>query len=232
VPVPADTVAGAPVTVKPSTEAADRPYNFSTSKLLGRVQIRVLLPFSKAAGPLPVVPVKQHTRLPDHRPPLRRDKPVRVSLPDRAPRYVFPSQDRSFIFIPRALRPNQQGLGRPRNSFGHGPSSRRTSAYGGSAYSPSVAPSRRSSVARDNLREQVFSPAGSTTARSVAQAGRPAVSHLDLTMLCPNGLLLGFPFAMLILMSHRRIRSRKHLRSSTTRKQPRCTSRDRKRPSQ
>ena len=129
----------------------------------------------KAAVPFSAVPIKQHTRLPDHRPPLRRDKPVRISLPDKAPRYIFPSQERSFVFIPRALRPNQQGFGRARGSFGHGPSSRRTSLYGGSMYSPSVALSRRSSMARDIAREQIFSPSGSVTARSVVQGGRPVV---------------------------------------------------------
>lgn len=109
------------------------------------------------------VPVNQHTRLPHHRPPLRRDKPVRVSIPDTPIRYIFPSTDRSFIFIPRALRPSQQGFGRARArgsfSIGYGPlSSRRTSAYAGSAYSPSVAQSRRSSLAREMAAEGIVSP--------------------------------------------------------------------------
>ncbi len=113
------------------------------------------------------VPVKQHTRLPHHRPPLRRDKPVRISLPEQPPRYIFPAVDRSFIFIPRALRPNQQGFGRGRANIGpHGGlSSRRTSAYGGSAYSPSIAMSRRSSLARELTRENIISPTGSTMSR-------------------------------------------------------------------
>ena len=108
---------------------------------------------------------KHHTLLPQHRPPLRRDKPVRISIPDEHPRYIFPSTERSFIFIPRALRPNQQSYfrSRGRGSF-HG--SRRTSVFGGSTYTPSVAMSRKSSfggVARDTLR----SPAGSTTSRAM-----------------------------------------------------------------
>ena len=119
------------------------------------------------------VPVNQHTRLPHHRPPLRRDKPVRISLPDMPIRYIFPSTDRSFIFIPRALRPNQQGFGRirGRGSFGGGYStfgglsSRRTSAYAGSAYSPSVTLSRRSSLAREVSVEGVVSPGGVTGSR-------------------------------------------------------------------
>ncbi|KAF2221881.1 CASC3/Barentsz eIF4AIII binding-domain-containing protein [Elsinoe ampelina] len=152
-----------------------RPVSFSTSKLLGKVQTKVSLPGMKAPVPFTGVPVKQYTRLPDHRPPLRRDKPVRISLPDQPPRYIFPSQDRSFIFIPRAMRPNQQGYGRARS--GYGPSSRRTSAYGGSIYSPSIAAmSRRSSIARDVAREHMFSPAGSISARMPPpQMGRPVV---------------------------------------------------------
>ncbi|KAF4555851.1 Hypothetical protein D9617_2g058160 [Elsinoe fawcettii] len=153
-----------------------RPVSFSTSKLLGKVQTKVSLPGMKAPIPFTGVPVKQYTRLPDHRPPLRRDKPVRISLPDRPPRYIFPSQERSFIFIPRAMRPNQQGYGRARS--GYGPSSRRTSAYGGSVYSPSIAAmSRRSSIVRDVGRDHMFSPAGSISARMVApqQGGRPIV---------------------------------------------------------
>lgn len=119
---------------------------------------------------------KNHTLLPQHRPPLRRDKPVRISIPDDDPRYIFPSTERSFIFIPRALRPNQQSYfrGRGRGSF-HG--SRRTSVFGGSTYTPSVAMSRKSSfggVGRDAIR----SPTGSTTSRPMGmgmEVPRPIV---------------------------------------------------------
>ena len=98
-----------------------------------------------------------YTRLPFHRPPLRRDKPVRVSIPQMDIKYIFPSPERSFIFIPRALRPNQQGFGKIKgrgsfgaNYIGYGPlSSRRSSIYGGSNYSPNAGLSRRSSIARD-----------------------------------------------------------------------------------
>ncbi|KAL8960951.1 MAG: hypothetical protein Q9193_002422 [Seirophora villosa] len=137
--------------------------SFSRSTRIGKVQIRILM--SGMAEPIIIsaVPVNQHTRLPHHRPPLRRDKPVRVSIPDMPIRYIFPSTDRSFIFIPRALRPSQQGFGRARArgsfSIGYGPlSSRRTSAYAGSAYSPSVAQSRRSSLAREMAAEGIVSP--------------------------------------------------------------------------
>jgi hypothetical protein len=103
---------------------------------------------------------KNHTLLPQHRPPLRRDKPVRISIPDEHPRYIFPSTERSFIFIPRALRPNQQSYvrGRGRGSF---QGSRRTSVFGGSTYTPSVAMSRKSSFG-GATRE---SPAGSASSR-------------------------------------------------------------------
>ncbi|KAF2091900.1 hypothetical protein K490DRAFT_70624 [Saccharata proteae CBS 121410] len=150
--------------------------SFSSTRHVANARITISLPGMKAPIIFSAVPVKEHTRLPNHRPPLRRDKPVRISLPDQPPRYIFPAVERSFIFIPRALRPNQQGFGRDRNrfgSFGGGISSRRTSAYGGSVYSPSVALSRRSSMAREF---GVISPAGSVMSRpGPMDAGRPVV---------------------------------------------------------
>ena len=131
--------------------------SFSCSTQVGNVQVRVLLPAMQAPVVIPGMAVNQHTRLPHHRPPLRRDKPVRISLPDRPPRYIFPVVDRSFIFIPRALRPNHQGFGRGR---GKGSFSGRTSLYGGSVYSPSLL-SRRSSMAREFGHDGHVSPAGS-----------------------------------------------------------------------
>ena len=129
------------------------------------MQIRVFLGGMTNPIVFSAVPVHQYTRLPHHRPPLRRDKPVRISLPEIPTRYIFPSIERSFIFIPRALRPNQQGFGRMRGrgSFGGGHSafggfsSRKTSAYAGSAYSPSVVLSRRSSAARELPAENIGS---------------------------------------------------------------------------
>lgn len=98
---------------------------------------------------------KHYTLLPQHRPPLRRDKPVRISIPDEMPRYIFPSTERSFIFIPRAMRPNQQQYrGRGRGSF-HG--SRRTSMY---SYTPSVGMSRRPSIALSNTGSGIHTPTG------------------------------------------------------------------------
>jgi hypothetical protein len=143
--------------------------NFSTTVHTHNAMVRIFLPNMKSPIHFQNVPIKQHTRLPNHRPPLRRDKPVRISLPPAPPRYIFPTTERSFIFIPRALRPNQQGFGRGRGrfgSFGGGFSSRRTSAYGGSVYSPSVAMSRRSSIAREMGRDSLVSPAGSMMSRN------------------------------------------------------------------
>ncbi|CAI4215385.1 unnamed protein product [Parascedosporium putredinis] len=101
-------------------------------------------------------------------------KPVRISLPDHPPKYIFPATDRSFIFIPRAMRPNQKpgirGGKAPKSVLGSvGGWSRRTSVigsyYGGSTYSPSVARSRRSSIAPDG-RDYMFSPTGSVVSRA------------------------------------------------------------------
>jgi len=163
-----------PSRVPISTSKAAPPNRaLSVTKHIGNVQIRVYISDMKEPLVFPGIAVKQYTRLPDHRPPLRRDKPVRISLPDHPPRYIFPAVDRSFIFIPRAMRPNQQGFGgrgRGRSVMGSiGGYSRRTSVFGGSmfgsAYSPSVAMSRRSSLAREVNRDGLASPTGSTASR-------------------------------------------------------------------
>ncbi|KAK7429598.1 hypothetical protein QQZ08_003793 [Neonectria magnoliae] len=154
----------------PTCEPHPTPINrtLSTEKHIGNLHVRVFLPNMKAPAVFSGVPLKQYTKLPDHRPPLRRDKPVRISLPDNPPRYIFPAADRSFIFIPRAMRPNQQRMrGKPRSAFGSmGGFSRRTSVYGGSfygsVYSPSVGLSRRSSIVD---RDYMFSPTGSVISR-------------------------------------------------------------------
>lgn len=155
----------------PTCQDSDEPINrmLSTEKHIGNTQVRVFLPNMKEQALFPGMAVKQYTKLPDHRPPLRRDKPVRISLPNRPPRYVFPASDRSFTFIPRAMRPNQQRVrGRPRSTWGSMSGfSRRTSAFGGSyygsMYSPSVNLSRRSSIV--NERDFMFSPTGSVVSR-------------------------------------------------------------------
>ena len=129
--------------------------SFDSTIPVAKGQARVLLPGMKSAVMGSELNIKKYIRLPNHRPPLRRDKPVRVFIPNLGPRYIFPSMDRSFIFIPRQMRPNQRGFGnnnyQQRNAGGHGYSSRRTSMYGGSIYSASIAASRRSSIARDTF---------------------------------------------------------------------------------
>ncbi|CAK7226001.1 hypothetical protein SEUCBS140593_006094 [Sporothrix eucalyptigena] len=132
--------------------------------------------------------VMQYTKLPDHRPPLRRDKAVVIDLPGHPKRQIFPAVDRSFIFIPRALRPNQHRTrgGRTRSVMGSiSGFSRRTSVYGGggsyyngSMYSPSIALSRRSSIAQDAGRDFIISPAGSVISRppiAMENTARPVV---------------------------------------------------------
>ncbi|KAK3365772.1 CASC3/Barentsz eIF4AIII binding-domain-containing protein [Lasiosphaeria ovina] len=164
-------------TASPSKTAINRA--MSLDRHTGNVTIRVFIPPAMKIPKLfSGIPLKQYTKLPDHRPPLRRDKPVRVNLPYHKqplmPRYIFPANDRSFIFIPRAMRPNQQRVrGRgPRSVLGSiGAMSRRTSVfggsmYGGSTYSPSIAMSRRSSIAAHDMgREFLISPAGSAISR-------------------------------------------------------------------
>ena len=165
-----------PKPAPPPNQPQPRILSLSSTTLVGKVQIRVLLPGMKAPIAFSEVPWKHYIRLPNHRPPLRRDKPVRVSIPDRAPHYIFPATDRSFIFIPRQQRPSQQSFHRggtyQRSVAGYGYSSRRTSMYGGSVYASSVAASRRSSMAGVS-RADAFSP--TSFASGVRPASRPVV---------------------------------------------------------
>ncbi|KAI9928036.1 hypothetical protein MW887_002888 [Aspergillus wentii] len=161
-----------PVPTAPRSSPPNR--SFSSTTLIGNVPVVVYLPGMDRPIPYPTVQKRQHTRLPQHRPPLRRDKPVRISLPGQPPRYIFPSTERSFIFIPRALRPNQQAFrGRGRGGFYGG---RRTSITN-SAYTPSVTMSRRSSLGRAGSQEG-YSPAGSIFSRQtmvMTENGKPVV---------------------------------------------------------
>ncbi|KAI1140364.1 CASC3/Barentsz eIF4AIII binding-domain-containing protein [Hypoxylon sp. FL0543] len=169
----------------PTCPTSTTPINrtMATEKHVGNVQVRVYIPGMKEPVIFPGIQVRQYTKLPDHRPPLRRDKPVRISLPNFPPRYIFPATDRSFIFIPRAMRPNQRLRGKPRSGLGSiGGFSRRTSVFGGSvyagsAYTPSVAMSRRSSIAPELGRDYIVSPTGSTMSRPPLpyDAARPVV---------------------------------------------------------
>lgn len=180
----------------PQGQAQPRTINFSSTTLVGKVQIRVVLPGMKAPVIFSEVPWKYYVRLPNHRPPLRRDKPVRVSLPDRPPHYIFPSTDRSFVFIPRQQRPSQHGYHRgsyQRSVGGYGGySSRRTSVYGGSVYASSIAASRRSSMAGIS-RADAFSP---TSFTGMPPPNRPVVrlphgGQPYSGMTTPNGPLSG-----------------------------------------
>ncbi|KAF7197851.1 hypothetical protein HII31_00940 [Pseudocercospora fuligena] len=185
-------------TVQQNQHVPPNKISFSSTTHAGKVLIRVYLPGMKSPVPFSEVPWKHYTRLPDHRPPLRRDKPVRVSLPGHVQRYIFPSPERSFIFIPRQMRPNQHGFGPnryQRSIGGYGYSSRRTSMYGGSIYAASVAASRRSSFA-SVARENAFSPVGSFA--GAMQQSRPVVrlphgsqSHFSPAASTPLGPLSG-----------------------------------------
>ncbi|KAL8909069.1 MAG: hypothetical protein Q9207_000403 [Kuettlingeria erythrocarpa] len=115
--------------------------------------------------------------------PWAHDLHETIAQPESKPTII--QNQRSFIFIPRALRPNQQGFGRARArasfSIGYGPlSSRRTSAYAGSAYSPSVALSRRSSLAQEAAAEGITLP-------SALPLSRPAELSKPVVRLPPTG---------------------------------------------
>ncbi|KAJ5780919.1 hypothetical protein N7457_006079 [Penicillium paradoxum] len=176
-----DTVAGddRPVTKRPTPSVMPNPgpsvptaprssppnRSFSSTTLVGNVPVVVSLPGMASPVHFSAVPKRLHTRLPQHRPPLRRDKPVRISLPSQPPRYIFPSVERSFIFIPRALRPNQVSRGRGGRGGGWY-TGRRPSYYPNSSYTPSVV-SRRSSFGMPPSQDGWPSPAGSVYSRPI-----------------------------------------------------------------
>ncbi|PYH90555.1 hypothetical protein BO71DRAFT_452687 [Aspergillus ellipticus CBS 707.79] len=162
-----------PVPTAPRSSPPNR--SFSSTTLIGNVPVVVFLPGMAQPISYTAVSKKQHTRLPQHRPPLRRDKPVRISLPGQPARYIFPATERSFIFIPRALRPNQQAFRGRRGGFFGG---RRPSIYAGSTYTPSVSISRRSSFGKPPSQEGYHSPAGSVISRQTivtTDNGKPVV---------------------------------------------------------
>lgn len=189
-PNPTVVTAPRPVPTAPRSTPPNR--SFSSTVLIGNVPVVVSLPGMKAPIPFATVPKKQHTRLPQHRPPLRRDKPVRISLPGQPPRYIFPSVERSFIFIPRAMRPNQQYRGRGRGGF-YG--ARRSSVYGGSVYTPSLPMSRRSSFGRPVAGSDICSPAASIISRATmvpGEGGKPIV-RLPPNMQPPSSFIPALP---------------------------------------
>ncbi|GES65549.1 hypothetical protein ATEIFO6365_0010047200 [Aspergillus terreus] len=160
-PAPTSTFNNPPKQVPTAPRTSPPNRSLSSTTVLGNVPVVVLLPGMAQPASFQALK-KQHTRLPQHRPPLRRDKPVRISLPGQAPRYIFPALERSFIFIPRALRPNQQAYrGRGRGGFYGG---RRPSVYAASSYTPSVV-SRRSSLGKAVPQEGYHSPAAAVVTR-------------------------------------------------------------------
>ncbi|ERT03021.1 hypothetical protein HMPREF1624_01325 [Sporothrix schenckii ATCC 58251] len=199
-----------PVTVIPTCPPSSTPINRSMSveKPLGIVTVRVFFPPMKEPAFFEKFKAMQYTKLPDHRPPLRRDKAVVIDLPGHPKRQIFPAVDRSFIFIPRALRPNQQRTRGGRNKSVMGSVSgfsRRTSVFGGSyyngsMYSPSVALSRRSSIAQDTGRDFIISPAGSVISRppmAMENTARPVVRLPPAAgpPVQPVGMPVGIPVA-------------------------------------
>ncbi|KAL3458525.1 CASC3/Barentsz eIF4AIII binding-domain-containing protein [Aspergillus heterothallicus] len=167
-----------PTNVKTAPRTAPPNRQFGGSISVGNVSIVVYLPGMERPVPMPPSLKRQHTLLPQHRPPLRRDKPVRVWIPGpREPGYVFPQEERSFIFIPRAMRPNQQSYrGRGRGGFFGG---RRPSVYASSTYTPSIAMSRRSSFGKPPSQDGGYpSPAASVASRHTVittENGKPVV---------------------------------------------------------
>ncbi|RPA78605.1 hypothetical protein BJ508DRAFT_309094 [Ascobolus immersus RN42] len=125
------------------------------TQIRGTVQIIVKLPGMDNPITFSEVPLKTHQRLPPHRPPLRRDKPVRIAIPEHPIRYIYPTQQRSFVFIPRNMRPGfvppfqNKFAGKPfapHNNFNnHGKM--------GTPPSGSTQQSRRSSFSKSKMQE-------------------------------------------------------------------------------
>ncbi|KAL4971561.1 CASC3/Barentsz eIF4AIII binding-domain-containing protein [Aspergillus desertorum] len=172
------------VPTAPNTSTPNR--SFSTTVVTGTMPVVVFLPGMDKQKNFQA-DKKHYTRLPEHRPPLRRDKPVRISVPGQAPRYIFPATERSFVFIPRAQRPNQQAYrGRGRGGFYQG---RRPSFYASSTYTPSVAMSRRSSFGKPPTQDGYHSPAGSVISRHTVittDNGKPIVRLPPPRVVGPN----------------------------------------------
>ncbi|KAJ5922621.1 hypothetical protein N7516_010324 [Penicillium verrucosum] len=184
---------GASVPTAPRSSPPNR--SFSNTTLVGNVPVVVSLPGMANPIHFSSVPKRLHTRLPQHRPPLRRDKPVRISLPSQPPRYIFPSVERSFIFIPRALRPNQVSRGRGGRGGGWY-SGRRPSYYPNSSYTPSVV-SRRSSFGMPS-QDGWPSPAGSVYSRPIIPTDPKPVVRLPPPPRPPVGIP---PFGPAMAMS-------------------------------
>jgi len=153
----------------------------SKSTAIGTVMIKIALGNGKPNGKPLKMTVRQHTRLPDLRPPLRRDKPVRVFIPGQTARYVFPNPDRSFIFIPRSQYMRQQPAGPQTRVVPQQTGSRRQSTLATSTYATSSA-SRRSSVLQDRP-ESATQPSAPTTSSVPSSANY--IPHMDSALVSP-----------------------------------------------
>ncbi|KAF8461899.1 CASC3/Barentsz eIF4AIII binding-domain-containing protein [Kalaharituber pfeilii] len=129
------------------------PRKFGRMDTMGTTKIIVNLPGMKYPITFSEVPYKVYTRLPYHRPPLRRDKPIRISIPDQPIKYIYPHHTRSFVFIPRAMRPGGSGFaggGPPAVKRGGLNRGSTRSIHGGSVVSQSATMSRGSSFQPEN----------------------------------------------------------------------------------
>lgn len=166
--------------------------SFSSTTLIGNVPVVVFLPGMKHPVSHATIPKRRHTRLPQHRPPLRRDKPVRISIPSHPPRYILPSTERSFIFIPRALRPNQQSFrGRGCGGFFSG---RHPNIYTHAGHSPNLTVNRRPSIGRVP-REGFNQPIGPVYPRQTMVSAESCKPMVQLPPVKPAGNMAGPPAA-------------------------------------
>lgn len=140
---------------------------FSTTLILGQVPVIISLPEMRETRVVQNVKRQKHTILPHHRPPLRRDKPIRVFLPGQQPRYVSPTNERSFIFLSRTFRSHRDGIqdGARRNNFHL--SHRRYRGIGGGNTS-SLEVSGKLSVA-DEVPSEKIGPSAAEPGESVAR---------------------------------------------------------------
>lgn len=122
--------------------ASAKRTKMSFSRHIGNVQVRICLPHmsepKRASAKL-----HSHTLLPDYYPKLRRDKAIRIAVPDMSmlTAYAMPSTDRSYVY--GGPRPKQQGA---RSSVALEPFSRRNSFYGDSRRATTRSGSESSSV--------------------------------------------------------------------------------------
>jgi len=167
------------------SQPVNRPQNTvdieppSKSTAIGTVTIKIALSNGKPSGKPLKMTVRQHTRLPDLRPPLRRDKPVRVFVPGQSARYVFPNPDRSFIFMPRSQYMKQPPAGPQARVVPQQTGGRRQSTFATSTYATSSA-SRRSSILQDKS-DVTSQPSAQPPTSNVA----PSAPYMDNALVSP-----------------------------------------------